>query len=283
MADLRAASTDWFYPGACDQRLEHTRFKVCQIGDRAARHVLVIGDSHAEQVAQRYVHAFDGQAGRGITLVAGGCMPVPGVGLRYRGDGCARWSQAAFRYAESAGFSRVVIVSAWTVYFAPRPGLPEGLACLADGGRCAPDPANMTALGDAEFARLSAEVARLRGLGKEVVLMAPMPGGAGVDPAWLYRRLLRTHDATPPPFPRADFERDAALERGELARVAVATGSTLVEPLDALCPGGRCPVQDGGRALYRDAAHYRASAMTQPRFAYLDAWLAPAAGPRRLK
>ena len=271
---------DWFYPGDCDQRLERTRFKLCQIGDPAARQVLVIGDSQAEQVAQRYVHAFDGRPGRGITVVAGGCMPVPGVGLRYRGDGCARWSEAAFRYAESAGFKRVVIVSAWTVYFVARPGLPEGLACLAEDGRCQPGPPSIAVLADAEFGRLAAEVVRLRRLGKDVVLMAPMPGGDGVEPLWLYRRLLRTHDPAPP-FPRVEFERAAALERARLARVAAATGVTLVEPLDALCPGGLCPVEDGGHALYRDAVHYRASAMTQPRFGYLDPWLAPA--PTRLK
>jgi peptidoglycan/LPS O-acetylase OafA/YrhL len=281
MADLRAASADWFYPGDCGQRLGQTRFKVCQIGDPAARQVLVLGDSQAEQVAQRYVHAFDGQPGRGITLVAGGCMPVPGVGLRYRGDGCARWSDAAFRYAESAGFHRVVIVSAWTVYFVPRPGLPEGLACLADDGRCEPDPPSMAALADAAFGRLDAEVVRLRQLGKDVVLMAPMPGGDSVEPLWLYRRLLRTHQFAPPPFPRAEFERGAALERDRLALVTAATGAALVEPLDALCPRGLCPVEDGGHALYRDAVHYRGSAMTQPRFAYLDPWLAP--GPARLK
>jgi len=281
MADVRAASTDWFYPGACDRRLEDTRFRICQIGDPAARQVLVIGDSQAEQVAQRYVHAFDGQPGRGMTVVAGGCMPVPAVGLRYRGDGCARWSEAAFRYAKSAGFKRVVIVSAWAVYFVPRPGLPNGLTCLADGPRCEPDPPSTAALADAEFGRLSGAVVRLRRLGKDVVLMAPMPNSDSADPLWLYRRLLRTHDLAPPPFRRADFERTAALSLEGLTRVAAGAGATLVEPLDALCPGGLCPVEDGGHALYRDAAHYRASVMTQPRFGYLDPWLAPT--PTRLK
>ena len=281
MADLRAASVDWVYPGVCDQRLAHTRFRICQLGDPAARQVLVVGDSQAEQIAQRFVHAFDGQPGRGVTLIAGGCMPVPGVGLRYRGDGCARWSEAAFRYAEAAGFKRVVIVAAWTVYFTPRPGLTHGLTCLADGGRCEADPRNMAALADAEFGRLSAAVLRLRELGKDVVLMDPMPNRDDVDPRALYRRLLRTH-APAPPFPRTEFERAAVMERSRLAKVAAATGATLVEPLDSLCPGGVCPVEDErGRTLYRDTAHYRASAMTQARFAYLDAWLAPS--PMRLK
>jgi hypothetical protein len=145
----------------------------------------------------------------------------------------------------------------------------------------------MSALADREFARLSAAVTRLRQAGIEVVLMQPTPQGEGADPQRLYRRLFRTHDLAPPPLPRADFERGAAIERDRLAKVAAETGSLLVEPLDALCPGGVCPVEAGGRALYTDPWHFRASAMTQPRFVYLDAWLAPglvpAAPPMRLK
>ena len=286
IADLRAASADWAYPDVCDHLARQGRLKLCQVGDPAARQVLVIGDSHAEQIAPRYARAFSGKAGQGITFVTdGGCMPIPGVGLTHRGGGCAAWSDAAYRFAQTAGFHRVAIVSAWAVYFVPELGVPNGITCLASGARCEPDPPTMAALADSEFARLAAAVVRLRRAGIDVVLMQPMPQGDGADPLWLYRRLLRTHDLAPPPLLRADFERDAAVERAHLAGVAAATGASLVEPLDALCPGGACPVETDGHALYKDAQHFRASAMTQPRFAYLDAWLAPglAAAPMRLK
>jgi SGNH domain (fused to AT3 domains) len=277
MADLRAASEDWAYPGVCGQLVRQGRLTLCQIGDPAARQVLVIGDSHAEQIAPRYARAFNGRPGPGVTFVtAGGCMPVPGVGLSHRGDGCAAWADAAFRFAETSGFRRVAIVSAWTVYFDPTPGAPEGITCLAIATRCEPDPATVAALADAEFARLAAEIGRLRRAGIDVVLMQPTPQGERADPRWLYRRLLRTHDLTPPLLARADFERDAALERTRIAKVAAATGATLVEPLDALCPDEACPVEADGRALFKDRWHYRASALTRPQFAYLDPWLAPA-------
>jgi hypothetical protein len=131
----------------------------------------------------------------------------------------------------------------------------------------------MAALADAEFARLAAAIAGLRQAGIEVVLMQPAPQGQGADPLWLYRRLLRTHDLAPSSLLRADFERDAAFVRQRLARVAAATGAALVEPLDALCPGGACPVEADGRALYKDSEHFRPWAVTRPSFAFLDPWL----------
>jgi len=114
-------------------------------------------------------------------------------------------------------------------------------------------------------------------------LMDPAPQGEGADPHWLYRRQFETRNPSAPPLVRADFERDARPERDELAKVHLATGAPLVDPLDALCPGGLCPVIEGGRDLYMDRWHFRAAAVTGPRFAYLDPWLAPASPPIRLK
>ena len=45
----------------------------------------------------------------------------PGVGLRNKGPGCARWARAAYRYAETAGFARVAILSTWQPYLEPAP------------------------------------------------------------------------------------------------------------------------------------------------------------------
>jgi peptidoglycan/LPS O-acetylase OafA/YrhL len=285
LAEDRAASADWTYPRVCGRFVSQRILKICSLGDPAARQVLVIGDSHAEQIAPRYAHAFDGRAGEGLTLLTAGCIPIPGVGVRYQGGGCAKWTTTVYDLAERAGFRRVVILSAWTVYFRPAPGAPMGITCLATAQDCetTPPPPTLAGLADAEFGRLSAEVARLRRRGIEVVLIAPAPRGEAADPYWLYHRQFQTHDASAPPLLRADVERDAGLERGELAKVHLATGAPLVDPLDALCPDGLCPVMEGGRDLYMDRWHFRASAVGGPRFAYLDPWLGPDASPTRLK
>ena len=283
LAEDRAAHADWAYPGVCGHLARQGRLTLCAIGDPAAQQVLVIGDSHAEQIAPRYAHAFDGRPGQGMTFVtAGGCLPIPGVGIRYQGGGCARWSDAAFRFAEHAGFRRVVIVSAWVAYFEPAPGAPLGLACLATAKDCETGGMTQALAPTMAFERLADEVRALQRRGIEVVLMAPTPQGEVADPQQLYRRRF-AGDLSAPVIRRADFERQAVIPENGLDDVHRITGAPLVGPLDALCPEGLCPVMDGSRDLFMDQWHYRASAMTGVRFAYLDPWLAPAAAPIRLK
>jgi hypothetical protein len=283
MADFRAASTDWAFPQACSHVERRGAVSLCGIGDPAARQVLVIGDSQAEQIAARYRHAFDGRAGEGIAVVAaGGCLPIPGVDIRYR-HGCAAWATDAFKVAEAGGYRRVAIAAAWPLYFRPRPGASRAGACLVATAGCGAQPAAPRALVAASFDLLAAELARLRRAGIDVVLFAPTPEGPSTDPRWLYRRLLQTHELEAPPLRRADVERDAWMEREALTRIAAQTGAHFVDPLDSLCPAGSCPVLEGGHAAFRDRWHYRAMALTGPRFAYLDPWLAPAATPIRLK
>lgn len=275
LADDRAAKADWDFPGACGRRAVQDGLDLCSVGDPTARDVLVIGDSHGQQIVPRYAHAFDGRPGRGATfLTDGGCLPIPGVGLSRPGSACARWADDAYRWAERSGYRRVVIISAWVIYYEPAPGLPDGITCLAAGVRCAPvQPASRPAVAGAEFARLRGEILRLRSLGKQVTLIGPQPQTDAADPYRLYRLAFRRHDLAPAPMAKSAFEVRAAMVRALLAQTSRTTGAALVDPLDALCPEGLCPVALQGRALYKDRGHFRASMMTSPRFAYLDPWL----------
>ena len=56
-------------------------------GDPAARQVLVIGDSHAEQFAPRYAHGFDRQPGRGLARHRGRLPANPRRGIAQQGSG----------------------------------------------------------------------------------------------------------------------------------------------------------------------------------------------------
>ncbi len=286
LADDRAASIDWAYPGACGQYQRTGPLTVCRIGDPFARQVLVIGDSHAEEFAPRYVHAFDGQPGRGVTFVtSGGCPPIPGIGLRHRGRGCGRWARAAFRYAESAGFARVAVISTWQPYFDPGPGAPLGGACRLAGDDCdravwRGTPGDYAA---SEFMLLEPVIAALRRRGTEVVLFGPTPRGEAADPLRRYRRAFWTHDVAPQTLDRRTIERRTATALTGLSDVSRRTGAPLVSMLDGLCSQGACPIEAAGHTLFKDANHFRASAVTGPRFAYLDPWLAPAPAPTRLK
>jgi peptidoglycan/LPS O-acetylase OafA/YrhL len=280
LADDRAASDDWAYPKVCGALVKVGDIKLCRLGDPAARRVLVIGDSHAEQFAPRYAHAFDGKAGDGITFVtAGGCAPIPGVGLRHRGPGCARWARAAFRYAETAGFSRVAIVSTWQQYFDSGPGAPDGIACLAAGDACGPSARPPNELATGAFDRLTGAIRRLQSRGIDVVIFGPAPRSPAADPMQLYRQTFWTQDLSPKFLERPAADRLVGLSRAGLTNVSRACGVPLVDPFTALCTPSVCPVSDGARTLYKDANHVRASAVAGPRFAYLDAWLTPAGLP----
>lgn len=286
LADDRQAAADWEFPAVCERQVRQGPLKFCLLGDPSARRVLVIGDSHAQQLAPRYAHVFDGKAGLGITFVTEpGCAPIPGFGRRHMGGFCTRWSDAVFRWAQGAGFQRIVIVSSWAVYFAAAPGRPTGDGCLADARDCDPHfPfTSFPALAVAGFDRLVIAIGRLQAQGAQVVLIGEPPlGGDTAAPQALYQRSFWRQDVSPPANPRRELDGQAAVVRDQLARVSRLTGAPLVDPMAWLCPDGLCPVTQAGRGLYLNASHFRASAVRLPMFAYLDPWLAPA-DPIRLK
>ncbi len=278
LADDRKARDDWRFPDVCQRLWRQGPLRVCQMGDPAARQVVVIGDSHADQYAPRYAHAFAARPGAGVTFVTQeGCVSIPGVGVRRDRGRCARWSAAAYSWAVTAGFRRVVIATTWSPYFDPAPGAPSGILCLAGAGDC--DFGTFGSPADAAgavFPRLAQAIVRLRQAGVEVVLVGPTPRGPAADPTAVYAGQFWRRDAAAPPLVRSGYEAHAHLVLAWLATVSRITGAPLVDSLAALCPQGLCAVVSDGRALYKDGSHLRAATMTLPRYAYLDPWLAPA-------
>jgi peptidoglycan/LPS O-acetylase OafA/YrhL len=274
LADDHAAAHDWAFPGDCGRRQTRGDLELCYVGDPAAREVLVLGDSHAQQLVARYAHVFDVRQGAGAAfLTDAGCVPIPGVRLAKPGSRCARWADDAYRWAAAAPYRRVVIVSAWVIYYDASPAAPAGITCLAAaGGGCAA-PLPRDRLAAAELQRLTAALARLRAAGKQVVLVGPTPQTDDADPFRLYKLAYWRGDLDPPPLPRAAFAARAALVLRLIGEAARAAGAVEVEPLDHLCPAGACPLSLGGRALYKDRGHFRASRMGEPRYAYLDPWI----------
>ncbi len=284
LADARRADRDWAYPQVCGSYTT-APIALCRIGDPAARQVLVIGDSHAEQVAPRYVRAFEGRSGQGLTFsTIRGCIPIPHVSSR-GSPRCGQGWTAIYRYAETAGFRRIVIIAAWDRYFDKTTSTPHGVTMLDPQFGAATRPTSTGALASVEFAALARAVRRLQATGAQVVLVGAAPEAGKAAPHWLYHQVFWTHQLIAPPVSRARFERRAELVRGLLSQVSRDTGAPLVEPLDGVCRQDQCQVMDGARTLYKDFGHYRASMMTLPVFAFLDPWLGPqpAAAPRRLK
>ncbi len=272
LADARAAAHNWGYPRTCGHFASHGLLDMCQMGDPAARQVVVIGDSHAAQFAPRYANAFGGRPGAGLTfLVRDACMPVPGIGRAHDHGRCGPWARQAFAWARVAGFRRVVVMSSWTAYFDVCPE--DAPNCDVISGRIEPAAAG------AVFQRLADAVAKLRAAGVEVVLVGPTPRADAATPASVYRHEFWSRAAAAPPIPQSRFAPQARLVEDELAGVAQRTGAVVIEPMRWLCPDGFCPVTANGRALYMDRTHLRADTMSDPRYAFLDPWLAPGTQP----
>ncbi len=279
MADDRAAGGDWRWPAACAKFVKFggAGLHLCYVGDPKARDTLVIGDSHMQQLLPRYAHAYP--PGQGVSFfTASGCIPLPGVGARQSASICAKWVKAAYKLAEQGGYRHVVIGSMWTGYFIPEPGEPVGPLCFAEGGRgCVTsfDPARYHVMIDRAFDRFSAELSTLRREGLDVTVVEPFPQGPEADPLGLYQKAFFDHDLSAPPIDQARFLDRTAFARQQIVRAAQAAGVRLVDPVASLCPAGYCPVTAQGRALYKDDTHFRASAVTSPRFAFLDRWITP--------
>lgn len=279
LRDDRAARADWIYERECGQPAAEGGVSLCRLGDPTARDVLVIGDSHAQMLAARYAQAFSGP-GAGLSfLTRGGCAPAPGVGFGIAGMDCVRWTAEAYRYAETSPYRRVVIVAAWPDFLGDPALATAGGVCFADADRCrVPKGRAARAVAtDAAVGRLAGEVSRLVSQGRQVVLIGPLPVSGDADPMTLYRRAFWSGNVAPPGFSSASFERTSAYARARLAQLSAAAGAIYVDPLPALCPGGVCPVTWQGRALYKDARHYRGWGMADPEFAVLDPWFLGAA------
>jgi peptidoglycan/LPS O-acetylase OafA/YrhL len=277
LAQYRRAEADWTSDKACAGR-EHSEagLTVCRFGNSEARDVLVIGDSHGQQLEPRYAGLFLPHSGRGITFaVKPGCLILPDVERAEAGVGCRPYVEQALRLAQDGGYRRVVVIGAWQSYLdfhrtgelRPRLCFPNGVNCRAYRGRKGVAPAV-----DAAFVRLGEGLARARAKGTEVVLLGSFPYAADGGPRDAAKDLFKT-GAPSTRYSRAEFESWTTYSGDRLRRAAARAGGTYVEPLDYLCNEADCPLIEDGLYLYKDESHFRASAVKTPMFDWLDRYL----------
>ena len=275
LRDYRAAANDWMSPRDCGVYLSSaTGFTECKFGNPMAHDTLVIGDSFAEQLIPRYKGMLTGDDA-GITFVVrGGCVPISGFERIPFGSDCDRWVKEAYAYARREDFKRVVFVAFWSAY-------DRNQVCLVAAGDCGAklDDAAFAKALDAGYARMAEEWRALKDQGKDVVAVEEPPFGKG-DPTELYRQALAGRRVETVETPLVDFEAAKTAAPDRLGRAATVAGAGLVDPAAALCPAGQCIFVENGRALYKDAFHFRASMMKGARFAVFDRYILPGAMPR---
>jgi hypothetical protein len=233
--------------------LEAGRF--CRIGVDGRPTLMVWGDSHADAL----MSAFDAEAKAhgvaGIDATHGSCPPMLGVEVHEHEDnGCPPLADAAIALIERYDIKTVIIAGRWAgyaegrLYYEPSPPVQLRRAGqpIAEAG-----PADDHAL----FAEgLESTLARLRGEGRRVWIVLPVPEAHRLVPETLAREMLLKR-TTVIAATRAEYDRRQDFTRHTIDRLARKYGVGEIDPASLLCPSGLCRIVEDGHPLYYDFDH----------------------------
>ena len=198
--------------------------------------------------------------------------------MRERTKECQPRLDAATALALKADVDTVVIGACWYCYFhadGPVPPDDEYRVVDAQGRTWGTTSVEGVDLALQSFDRL------LRALtaSKKVYVILSSPAANAVNPS----RLLKgsrfgqmRYDEGPSGITLAEFGLAFGAFDQRLRAIAVAAGASVIDPLPALCPNGRCPaVDETGAPIYSDGVHIRASYVRR-HASYIDLAVQPA-------
>ena len=201
--------------------------------------VLLVGDSHADAIAQAFFEVAEARGVSGLQITDAGWAPA--LGFTKRGEeGKSAYANAMLlrTLAADPALRTVLVVLDWRReayefdYFAASGELVSGERAVRAG--------------------LSALARRYPD--RRFVLFGPTPvyDAFGGRPA---ARALFLGRSFSPTLDTASFAREAAALHDVLADLAALPNVTILDPSPYLCSSGGCPGQDAGGLLYRDADH----------------------------
>jgi peptidoglycan/LPS O-acetylase OafA/YrhL len=267
----KLTSTDWVFPRGCDGRDPAGRLRPCELGPPARRGALIIGDSHAMQLYNRFVETATSRLDRSLTfLVSSGCPMVPRARFIADTYHCNGFIDDALRFAETKDFERLVLVSSWHGYFSPE----NDTICIVEGARCSLErvPDRYYRHLDEAFADLRARLLEFRRKGQEIVIIAATPFGKWDVPSELLKRQFRGIDTREiESIDRATFAKSSDAVNSRLRALAASIDASFIDPVDFLCDARLCPtLDDQGVPYFFDKAHYRSGVVRDDRFRFYD-------------
>jgi peptidoglycan/LPS O-acetylase OafA/YrhL len=254
---ISSASTDWDYGG--DRVIP---------GD-TRRAVLFFGDSHMQQYwprIEKIVSQRDAPVRSVIFSTHGGCAPVPAI--ERRGQECSAFVDAGFALARRAEIETVVLAGSWVGF------IHRGDYYRVGDPRATPLKL-LTPETEWVLENFAASLRDLVQRGKRVVIVLSSPRGDALDPKSAICRDGMTVQVCAPltGVPRAKLAALTTPIDERLRRIAAAVGASVIDPADWLCSASHCPSADeGGRPLYKDASHVRAS-VARERFSAVDSYV----------
>jgi peptidoglycan/LPS O-acetylase OafA/YrhL len=218
--------------------------EVCEFGDpRAARTLVLFGDSHAMQWINAMRKASDEEGWHLVTLVKPGCAAsdINPHNLAGPSDSCKLWRVHAIK--------KIVDLSPYAVVMASFNG------ATVRGDMQTP---NLMPVDEVRTGTRSTLV-QLRAAGLRVVVLRDSPLPPFNVPACIGRAIGRANSTGDP----CEFDASEALNASAfVAERAAGEGLTDVYYLDMddlICPGASCPAIQDGRIVYRDENHLTGS------------------------
>ena len=194
----------------------------------AAPAALLWGDSHGVEFAWVLGQEYAAKGQALIQRTRGSCPPLTGF-ARAKDPGCAAFNTDVLDLLAKTP-------SVATVY----------LSALWAQGEYRDDPASL--------ARLDATIARLRAMGKRMVVIGPVPPQRWNVPRRLAHAAAFGQNGEMPGAPAADYVRDTAWLTRAYPRWQ-AEGSGVIDPARALIAGDHSRIVIGGNPLYFDSHH----------------------------
>lgn len=255
MRDAMAASDDWAFPRECTSVLRGLKLACATQAASQAPDVIVVGDSHAQMLFPY----FRTRSQNTVFVTSAGCVPMPDVERLDKTFRCSHHHEQVLDYLKTSSARTIIYASIWTPYFGYLSEGERGLACLITIKGC--EAINSRETMERAFEGWYREVRRLVEGGWKVAVMLPVPVPHKDIPKLLREDLFwkgtsELHPVLLDRRPQIEEPVRAALKR------TTELGVTIIDPRDAMCNAGRCPVLGkDGRSLYKDGNHIRPYAL----------------------
>jgi peptidoglycan/LPS O-acetylase OafA/YrhL len=287
MKDYSEASSDWGGGEACPTGL--VKFhggKLCEFGNAQGPAVLIMGDSHAEQLIARYIGSPSADRYRFTIVYMGGCPFLPDINRLLGGFTCPDFTRHAINEASSGKYAAIAVVSAWHLY------LPSKIdadnydeLCSETDGACYPprSRSEFDTIIAASINNLASSLRAIKSKGSNAFVIGPYPTAGSFSMVAdhpptaddLYKRtyLSNSQQLLPTEHKQTFKEQYADIYR-MLVKLADDSGSSFVDASQALC-SDECSAYVDGKFAFTDSHHIRRSVVAGDHFFFLDESILP--------
>lgn len=256
LEQIESAVGQWDYPGKDMTEADVDGVRLLSRRSKHTGHVLFFGDSNMEMYWPRadQLISKEPDRARSVTFATyGGCPPIPGTS-EPRHPLCTGWADKVSAYANAHDFDTIVIAADWIGYFALEKTYVIG---HGDAGRV-----TSTNEGTKQaIASLRSMMSSFRDHGKQVVLILSIPNSYMLNTRSLVKRSLSGFTVAQGGVARSAFDNEYGDARKQLIDAARASGATVIDPMDSLCPSGFCRAWFGedAKPIYKDGDHLSAA------------------------